>query len=72
MALINFVLNACAERLIAVSGQQSPWPSQHAEVAVESVTLFNTVLQKEAVTQGVIAYCVLHLGKKMKKKNQDR
>ncbi len=64
--LVHFVLDAGAESLIAVSGQQSPRSSQQAEVVVESVALFNSILQEETVTQGVIAHSVLHLGRRRK------
>lgn len=61
VALVDFVPDAGAEGLIAVSGQQSPRSSQQAKVVVESVALLNPILKEETVTQSVIAYSVFHL-----------
>lgn len=55
VALVDFVPDACAKGLIAVSGQQSSWPGQQAKVVKESVPLFNAILKEETVTQSVIA-----------------
>lgn len=66
VALVDFVPDAGAEGLIAVSRQQSPRSSQQAKVVVESVALLNSILKEETVTQSVIAYSVFHL-RQMKK-----
>lgn len=64
VVLVDSVPDACAEGLIAVSGQQSSRSGQQAKVVVESVTLLNTILKEKAMTQSVIAHCVFHLGEK--------
>lgn len=64
VALVDSVPDACAESLIAVSGQQSSRSGQQAKVVVESVTLLNAILKEKTVTQSVIAHRVFHLGEK--------
>lgn len=66
VAFVDSVLDADAEGLIAVSGQQSPGLSQQAEVVIESVPLLNPILEEKTVTQSVITYGVLHLGQRKK------
>lgn len=49
VAFVNFVLDAGAEGLIAVSGQQSPGLSQQAKVVIKSVPLLNPILEEKTV-----------------------
>lgn len=55
VALVDFVLDAGAKGLIAISRQQSSWPGQQAKVVKERVPLLNAILQEETVTQSVVA-----------------
>lgn len=66
VALVDFVLDAGAEGLVTVSGQNGAGSSEQAEVVVESVPLLDPILEEETVTQSVIADGVLHLGQRRK------
>lgn len=72
VALVDLVPDAGAKGVVAVGGQQSSRSGQEAKVVVENVALLNAVLEEEAVAQGVIAHCVLHLREENRKKSSVR
>lgn len=50
VAFIDFILDAGAEGLIAVSRQQGPGLSQQAKIVIKSVPLLNAILEEKTVT----------------------